>query len=178
MAKTSTQRTRIMRQRRKWEEMTKPDSTYPFLKEPFFKWLERTEGYGDWGSGTLHLDSSQITIPEFLDDTGPHSIDGEVEKIFRDNPEESCFAGFEGSIGRAELLVDDLISAASNFALVINRYKREQINARIQEIEESDLADPDIRKKALADIVRLRKMLERLEKLTRHSTYEYKIKDI
>lgn len=178
MAKSALERKREQLERERKRLRKQPDSTYPFLKEPFFQWLEETDGYGDWSSGTFHLDASQITLPEFEDDSGPRSIDGEVERVWEDNPEEGHYVGFEGSIGRAECLVDDLLAAAACFAQVINRYKKEQINARIIEIEESDLSDPEVKKKAFADIVRLRKMLERLEKMTRQSVYEYKIKDI
>lgn len=178
MAKTALQRKHEQLQREKDHLRKQPDSTYGFLKEPFFEWLKRTEGYGDWSSGTFHLDASQITIPDFNDDSGPHSVDGEVELLWRDEPGESHYAGFEGSLGRAECLVDDLLAAAASFALVINIYKKEQINARITEIEQSDLSDPEVKKKALADIVRLRKMLEHLDKARRISIQEYKIKGI
>ena len=178
MAKSAIERKREQLHRERERLRKLPDGTYPFLKEPFFEWLARTEGYGDWDSGTFHLDASQITIPDFNDDSGPHSAGGEVELVWQDNPEESHYAGFEGSVGRAECLVDDLIAAAASFALVINTFKKEQINNRIKEIEDADLSDLDTKKKALADIVRLRKMLERLDKMTRHSIYEYKIKDI
>ncbi len=178
MAKTALQRKRDQLKRQKEELRLRPDSTYPYLKEPFYKWLDRTEGHGDWHSVEIHCDASRITIDPIVDDSDPHSVDGEVELIWQDRPEESHYAGFKGSIGRAELLVDDLLAAASNIALVINTYKREQIAARIKELEEADLSDPVAKKKAFSDIVRLRKMLERLEKMTRHSVYEYKIKDI
>lgn len=179
MAKSAFQRKQDQLRRDRERMRKQNDSTYPFLKEPFFEWLERTEGYGDWSSGTFHLDASQITIPEFTDDNGPHSVDGEVELVWKDNPEDGYYVGFEGSIGRAECLVDDLIAAASNFAIVINTYKKEQINARITEIENSDLSDPEVKKKALADIVRLRKMLDQLEgKMVRESFHQWKIKGI
>ncbi|TYR29346.1 hypothetical protein FY036_20930 [Mesorhizobium microcysteis] len=178
MAKSALERKRLQLQREQERLRKRDDSTYPFLKEPFFKWLNRTDAYGDWSSGSFHLDASQINVPQFEDDSGPRSVDGHVELLWENEPEEGHYAGFRGSIGRAECMVDDLLAAAASFALAINTYKKEQINARIAETEQSDLSDPDLRKKAFADVVRLRKMLDRLEKMTRTSVYEYKIKDI
>ncbi|WP_336802168.1 hypothetical protein [Kaistia sp. MMO-174] len=178
MALTALQRKQRQIERQREQERLQPDSTYPFLQEPFFEWLKRTEGYGDWDSGTFHLDASRITIPGFDDDSGPCSADGEVELVWKDSPEESHYAGFEGSIGRAECLVDDLLAAASSFALVINSYKREKLKARIAEIEQADLSDLAVKKGALADIVRLQKMLDQLDKQVRRTFPQWKVKGI
>lgn len=178
MAMTAQQRKRKQLDRQREHERLQPDSTYPFLQEPFFEWLKRTEGHGDWDSVMFHLDASRITIPEFDDDTGPSSAGGEVELHWQDNPEESHYAGFEGSIGRAECLVDDLLSAASNLAIVINSYKREKLKARILEIEQADLSDPAAKKNALADIVRLQKILDQLDTRVRWTFSQWKVKGI
>ncbi|MCX5578985.1 hypothetical protein [Kaistia terrae] len=178
MALTALQRKQKQLERQREQERLQPDSTYPFLQEPFFEWLKRTEGYGDWDSGVFHLHASQVTIPDFDDDSGPHSVDGETELHWKDNPEESHYAGFERSIGRAECLVDDLLSAASNFALVINSYKREKLKAKIVEIEQADLSDSAAKKKALADIVRLQKLLDQLDKRVRWTFPQWKVKGV
>ncbi|MCD1634537.1 hypothetical protein K7H91_12215 [Martelella mediterranea] len=178
MAKTATERSREMRRRREQELKLLLDSSYPFLKQPFFEWIGEKRDGGDWEAGLQHFDLSALVRPEFEDDSGPHSIDGEFERGWQDNPADNLYLGYEGSIGRAERLVDDLIGAAHCFASVINRYKKEQITERIKEIEASDLTDPGTRKQALKDIVRLQKMLERLEKQTRHAFPEYQLKGI
>lgn len=175
MAKTALERKRDQLERQEKRLRLLEDGTYPFLKHPFFKWLEENSGRG-WDDGDFHKDASQINFPDFENDSGPHSIDGEVERIGKDDPEADPYAGYAGSIGRAERLVDDLLSLASIYASTINTYKKEELTTRIKEIEDADLSDPDVKKQALADIVRLRKMLERLDKVRRISIQEYKIK--
>lgn len=175
MAKSAAQRKREQIERQREQERLLPDSSYPFLKEPFYAWLERTGAGGDWEAAMFHLDAAALPRPKFDDDRGPYSIDGEVERLKDDNYDP--YAGFEGSIGRAESMVDNLIATASGMAMVINQYKQEELENRIAEIEQSDLSDPKVRKKALADIVRLRAMMDRLrDKMVRVSLYQWKIK--
>ncbi|WP_119254387.1 hypothetical protein [Shinella zoogloeoides] len=177
MAKTALERKREQLNREASRLRLLTESTYPFLKLPFFQWLDENSGQ-EWDNGDLHKDASRIIFPAFEDDSGPRSVDGEVERIGKDDPEADPYAGYAGSIGRAERLVDDLLALASIYANTINTYKKEELTARIKEIEDADLSDPDTKKKALADIVRLRKMLERLDKASRISIPEYKIKGI
>ncbi|TPL75961.1 hypothetical protein [Mesorhizobium sp. B2-3-15] len=173
MAKSAAERKRNQIERQREQERLLPDSTYSFLREPFYAWLERTGAGGDWGSAMQHLDMAALPEPDFVDDRGPYSRRGEFERDSNYDPYE----GFEGSIGRAESMVDNLIAAAAGMAMVINRYKQEELQKRISEIERSDLSDPEVRKKALADIVRLKTMMDRLQdKMIRVSIYQWKIK--
>lgn len=175
MAKSAAQRKREQIERQREQERLLPDSTYPFLKEPFYAWLKRNSDRGDWESAMFHLDAAALPRPEFDDDRGPYSIDDEAELLKDENYDP--YAGFEGSIGRAESMVDNLIATASGMAMVINQYKQEELKKRIAEIEQSDLSNPEVRKKALADIVRLRVMMDRLkDKMVRVSLYQWKIK--
>jgi hypothetical protein len=173
MAKTVRSRVKEFRDRKKQELSTLPDSTYPFLQTPFFEWKE---GQTEWDSAEYHFHAAGYEAPIMNNDSGPRSVDGEVELT----ADGDChpYAGFEGSIGRAEALVDHLIAAATNVAIAINTYKKEEITARIAEIENTDLSNPEVKRKAFADIVRLHKMLERLDRMNRISIYEYKIKGI
>jgi hypothetical protein len=102
------------------------------------------------------------------------------ERIFAERLKDEnydAYAGFEGSIGRAESMVDNLLAAASGIAMVINHYKKEELRKRIAEIEESDLSESGVRKKVLADIVRLKTMMDLLQdKMVRVSLYQWKIK--
>lgn len=82
---------------------------------------------------------------------------------------------YRGSIGRAERMASLLIDAGSNLANLINDYKRKEIAARIHEIETSDLSNPDIRKQAQADIVRLKKMLGQLGKQVRRTFPQWRV---
>lgn len=101
-----------------------------------------------------------------------------MEQVGRDDPENNPYADYRGSLGRAERLVDDLLALASIYANTISTYKKEQLEARITEIEHADLSTPDMKSKAFADVMRLRKMLDQLDKARRISIQEYKIKEI
>lgn len=175
MALSAAERKRNQIERQREQERLLPDGTYPFLKEPFYAWLDRTGAGGDWEAAMFHLDAAALPRPDFVDDRGPYSIDGEVELLKDDNYDP--YAVFEGSIGRAESMVDNLIATASGMAMVINQYKQEELKKRIAEIEQSDLSNPEVRKQALADIVRLKTMMDRLQdKMVRVSLYQWKIK--
>lgn len=175
MAQTPAERKKKERERRKTELIAMSDEAYPHLSEPFSQWLERTEGYGDWSSATFHLDAIGLQHPEFPDDRGPDWMDyGETEHPDDYHP----YAGYKASIGRAEAFVDHMIAAATNMAFVINRYKREQLAAKVRELEAADLTDPEARKQAFDDMVRIRKMLEQLEKMTRVTFHEWHLKGV
>ncbi|MGO4917763.1 hypothetical protein [Pseudogemmobacter sp. W21_MBD1_M6] len=174
MAMTDAQRKKAERQRKEGELRILPDSSYRFLAEPFVEWLERTEGHGDWDSALYHFDAAAMPHPEFDGDKGPVSIDGEVERT-RDETYDP-YAGYERSIGRAESILDHLLAAASNMAIVVNAYKREEFGKRLKELESADLSDPASKKKAFEDVVRLQKMMERLEKMTTIRLHEWKLK--
>ena len=153
-----------------------PDSTYPFLREPFYQWLERTSGGGEWETAMWHFDASGIERPEFNDDGGPHSIDGDIEKLR--TADYDPYAGYDRSIGKMEHLIDNMLASALLLAHIVNDYKSRELRARIAEVEQSDLSDPETRRKALADIVRLQKMLDQLSKQVRRTLPEWKVKGV
>ena len=88
------------------------------------------------------------------------------------------YAGFVGSIGHAEAVIANLIAAAHCMALVVSRYKLEQIRKHIAKIEESDLGNTENRKTALADIVRLTKIREHLGKQTKINFPQWQVKGV
>lgn len=176
MAKSALERKHDQIRRDKAQLRKSEDAAYPYLDTPFFEWLRKSAD--DWENGLFHLDACQMPHPEFEDDRDPQSIDGEVELLGWDDPNEDYYAGFKRSVGRAESLVNELIAAASNFALSINQYKKEMLQKKKSEIELSDLADPEVRKKAFDDIVKIDAMLKRLEKMKRISIYEFQLKGI
>jgi hypothetical protein len=181
MAKSALERKHDQIRREKELLRKSEDAAYPYLSVPFFQWLRDAKHGGDWDNGLFHLDACQMPHPEFKDDRDPQSIDGEVELlgwVGEDDPGSDYYAGYKGSIGRAEALVNDLIAAASNFAISVNRYKKEMLQRRKKEIEDSDLTDPEIRKRAFDDIVRIDAMLKHLEKMKRVSIHEFQIKGI
>jgi hypothetical protein len=176
MAKSALERKHDQIRRDKERLRKSDDVAYPYLSTPFFEWLKIRED--DWQNALFHLDACQMPHPQFDDDRGPQSIDGEVELLGWDDPAQDYFAGYKGSVGRAECLVNELIAAASNFALSINSYKKEMLKKKKAEIEQSDLTDAAARAKAFEDVAKIDAMLKRLEKMRRINVYEFQLKDI
>lgn len=174
MAKTALERKREQIARDRERLSTLPDSTYPFLREPFFEWLNRTEGGGSLSEAEWHFHAMGFELPRFSDDRGPASIDGEIES----GRTADCdpYAGYERSIGRMECLIDNMLASALVLANITNEYKSNELKARIAEIEQSDLSDAETKRKALADIVRLQKMLDQLSKQVRWTFPQWKVK--
>jgi hypothetical protein len=172
MATSPTERKRkqIERDRAAMREL--PDSTYPFLSQPFHEWAANT----DWHGAEHDINAAGMSMPALEDDSGPKSFDGEVEKGA--SKDWHPYPGYQGSIGRAESMVDYLLDALSQMTVAINAYKLEQLNARIVELENADLSAEGARKAALADIVRLTKMKEHLGKTVRISLPQWKVKGI
>jgi hypothetical protein len=163
MALTPAQKQKRYRERLKAREKKAPELTTDFLKQPFNEYLASTHGWEDvW----YPLDWAGIgpdALPAFDSDDDPEH-DPEADGPYR------------GSIGRAERLVGAFLDAATGLATIINRYKREQIEAAIARLEATDVADRRKRKQAIADIVRLNKIRDRLDKQVRWPLPEWKVK--
>jgi len=166
MALTALERKRNQLQRQREAEEKLPDRTYPFLAIPFFKYLVDDP---NWSGIEMAFDMMGLAAPSFDDDSGPKSGTGEPEEF-------SPFEGYQGSIGRAEVMVGQLLDAATELAGIINIYKVAEITARLAELANSDLSDPAAKKQALADIVRLTKIRERLDKRVRWNLPQWKVK--
>lgn len=142
----------------------KPDSE--IFRKPFFEFFkERTDGFSDW---TMYFDMAGLTAPEINDDSDPTSLYGKLEGY-------NSYEGYRRSIGRAEVMMSAMLDGAAELAGIINDYKQKEINDRIAEIEQSDLSNPMARKRALADIVRLKKMLDRLDKPVRWTFPQWRV---
>lgn len=172
MPMTAAERKRKQVERERSEMRQMPDSTYPFLKTPFYRWAPGT----DWDGAAQDINAAGMEMPELADERGPKSLDGTVEQVATDDWHP--FAGYAGSIGQAESMVDYLLDALSQMTVAINIYKVEEITDRIAELEQADLSDPAARKQALADIVRLTKMKEHLSKTVRVSLPQWTVKGI
>lgn len=172
MAKSATERSRELRERERVQLRLMPDSTYPFLKTPFYRWAPGT----DWDGAEHDINAAGMNMPNLTSDVGPASFDGQVEQ--GTTGDWHPFAGYEGSIGQAEAMVDYLLDAVDQMTTAINVYKVEEISDRIAELEQSDLTDPEAKKQALADIVRLTKMKDHLAKGVRVSLPQWKVKGI
>lgn len=175
MANPNAEAQRRWRERQKQKRLDtlkQPDARHdssPFRK-PFF------EAFQDDGNATsvdIALDCAGIEPVLFEDDRGPKSSTGQIEQMAEERGEEA-YLGADNSLGRAEVMVGCLIDAAAELASIINAYKRNEIRLRIAEIEQADLSDPVARKVALAQIVRLNKLMDQLDRQVRWTFKQWK----
>ena len=160
---------RLYRERQKEEEVKASLALTDVFRTPFFEFL------GDFCYGgsdyNIALDLTGIAPPQFDDDRGPehYTLDSGLD------PNDNFFNGAVGSLGRAEVMVGCLTTAAKDMAAKINDYKRAEIKARFAEIEASDLSDPETKKAALKNVTRLNKMLDQLDKQIRLTFPQWKV---
>lgn len=177
MALSPAQKSRAFRERLEQQLRSTQDLTYVYLTEPFHEWLENTGGANaDWDTALFELDSAGLDGIEISDDLGPRSKSGLVELTRRDDDGYDPYAGYGGSIGQMESIIDNLLSAAQTFAMITNRYKLGQLKLKKSEIESLDLSDPEDRKVALAELVKLNKIQEQLQKQIRITFHPWKVK--
>lgn len=145
----------------------KIDTLFPATFHEFFN------DHGDNTTFHMAFDAMGMDAPEFIDNSHPKSLSGEIENIeYGDNP----YRGYTGSLGRAENMIEQLIDAAVSLSGIVNGFKREQLTARLNEIEQADLVDPVTRKAAMSEVVRLNKLLEQLSKPVRWNFPQWKLK--
>ena len=160
---------RLYRERQKAEEVKASLALTDVFRTPFFEFL------GDFCHGgsdfNIALDLTGIETPQFDDDLGPehHTKDMGID------PNYELYEEAKGSLGRAEMMVGCLITAAGDMAAKINDYKRAEIKARLTELEASDLSDPETKRVALKDVTRLNKMLDQLDKQIRRTFPQWKV---
>ena len=176
MAKSALERKREQIERDREALRVMPDTSYPYLRTKFFEWV-RDHPRDVWSNFETEFMAAGFEPPEFKDDSGPRSLDGVHEQLKGDGFDD-LYAGYQGSVGRAESIVDFLLSSAWNLAHMLNEYKVEQIEARIMELEAADFSDPDAKKRALADAVTLTSIRKQLQGQTRYSLPAYKVKGI
>ena len=165
MALSNAEIQKQWRERQKAKRQKATDAASNDLRRPFHAWLAANRV--NWDEFVIPLDIAGIRPPEFEDDRDPSSASGEIDS--------DIYAGKRGSIARAELTVDCLLEAARALAEHVNAYKREEIDARIEEFENANLTDPATRKDALTDIVRLTRARDRLDKQVRYTLPEWKV---
>lgn len=129
--------------------------------------------HGDLSTFDIAFDLMGVPAPQFKDNADPVSRSGEDQIEGGYGDEE---APYRGSLGRAELMMECLKDATVTLSGIINQYKREQITARLNEIEQADLADPATRKAGMDEVVRLNKLLEQLSKPVRWNFPQWKLK--
>ena len=170
MAMTPAEKSRAYRERRKAVRKPKElltgktasileEATHAHLKAPFF---EDAGLEGNYSNVELALALAGIEAPRFEDNQGPteHALEEAIAGV------ENPFPGAQGSIGRAEVMIDCLIDAASEMASIVNSYKRLELQKRISEIYKNDDLTPEHTVEAVSQI---NDQLNKLTKQVRRS---------
>lgn len=172
MALSPAEKQKAYRERQKKEQWFSEDGSYAHLKTPFFEHLADD---ANWSSVTLAFEMLGIEPPSFDDDRGPEQF--AFDHCFGSDEEKAeSFAAYPRSIGRADAMVGILLDAAMELSSIINRYKRDELNARLNEIRERDLSDPIERDRALKDAAEIEKMLGILNKRVRRPMPQWEVK--
>lgn len=164
MAKTSTERMREKKERDEKERRELEDSTYPYLRRPFSDWVNQDWAYAEF---LTPFDLIGSKPPLFDDERGPHEC-----MSLGASEDEDPFPGAKGAVGRAEVIVDYMLDAIWALSDALNRYKREEIEAQLAELETSDETD---KATAIKEAVRLNKMLDQLNKRVRRDFPQWKV---
>lgn len=163
MALSARDRQRESRRRRAEAAKTASDPT-DALSRPSFAEFFNAHPMESFIAETLGSVGAHVA---FADDTDPE-WDQEWEKTGARN---------RGSIGRAERMADALLDSAQALFEIVRDYKQRAIDDAIANLEASDLSDPTARKQALAEIVRLTKMREQLDKTFRRDFPQLRVRE-
>lgn len=165
MSTTSTERMRRKKERELAEHRAAPDSTSPYLRETFSEFLKRE---GNYQNVETALNLAGLDAPLINDERGPEAFALQEAVAGVDNP----FPGSKGALGRAQVIIECLIDAANELANVVNNYERQEIKARLAELESSDTTD---RATAINEAVKLNKILDLLDKRVRKDFPQWKV---
>ncbi len=167
MALSGAEKAKRFRERQKAKEQAalKQPEVGPasYLRQPFDEWLGDRWNDSVIGDFDLAGFDPGVTFP------GKDNADPHYDPSLDDGPNR-------GAIGCAERIVGVFLDAAVELAGRINTFKKQEIKARIAELEAADLTDPAKRKQAMADIVRLTKYRDQLEKQVRWTLPQWKVK--
>lgn len=168
MPKSNAERLREFKARKKDEENIASLTLDDVFKKPFFEHLPR-----DFAEDSAFADNFEfigVPAPEFTDDLGI-----EHHTLYSEDSALQLFQLDRRSLGRAEVMVTALIEAAQDLAGYVADYKRDEIKARLEEIEASDLSEPAAKKAALQEAARLNKMMDQLDKKVRFTFPQWKV---
>jgi hypothetical protein len=172
MALSAKERKQKQLEKERQELARQMDATYPYLKTPFFKQLKNN---GNWSSVELCFELVGIDPPVFEDDRGP--ADFAADECFSTDEERiEAFQCSEKSIGRAEVMVDMMLDAASELSDIINHFKQDELRKRRAELERSDLSEPNRRTEALEAAAEIARLQEELKKNVRRTFPAWRIK--
>jgi hypothetical protein len=173
MALSATERKRKQLERDREYLRKLPESTYPFLAKPYDAWLESE---GDTSDINVPWELMGFESPSFDDNKGPEQYS--IHPFGHQEDMDEIFAGYEGSVGRAEFMVIQLICAAEALSISINQYKRNQLAERLDSLEAEDLSDPDRRKTAFAESALIARLQDELQKNVRYTFPQWIVKGV
>lgn len=179
MALSNAEKVRRYRERQKEQEKIASLTLDNVFALPFFEFWQDGSYQSDLENA---LGLAGLVAPVIEDDQPPeafvlpHIIEG-LGRWVEDDPfgRLEHATSQQGSLPRAEVMLDQYLDAARVLADALNAYKRQEIKARLAEIEASDLSEPDAKKAALQQAARLQKMLDQLDKQVRHTFPQWKV---
>ncbi len=167
MAKSSTERMREKKMRDEKRRRKLADAAAPVLENPFSDWIASDQAYAEF---LTPFDMIGLKPPQFEDERGPEEF---MVPGSSDDPDP--FPGAKGAVGRAEVIADYLLDAVWAITDALNRYKRQEIEARLAELESSNEAD---RATAMKEAVHLNKILDQLNKRVRRDFPQWKVTSV
>ncbi len=165
MALTAAEKQKAYRERELAQRKAAPDSTYPYLRETFSEFLQHE---GNYQNVEIAMALAGIQAPVIEDERDPECFALEEVVAEVDNP----FPGSKGALGRAQVLIECLLDAANELANVVNKYERQEVEARLAELENSDNVD---RATEINKAVKLNKILDLLNKRVRRDFPQWKV---
>lgn len=166
MALSNTEKVRRYRERqraKKQDELKQPTPRSDLFRTAFFEFFPVDEQVSSQYCQSLELAGIHPVL--FEDDTGPESSTLDDIPAEPEGSEYSVFGDSKGSsLGKAEVVISCLLSAATDLAAAVNGYKLSELRKRIAEIEAQDLSEPEAKRAAFAKMHDLTKMLEDLDK--------------
>ncbi len=169
MALTATERKRIQREREKAQSEENKrkggDDAADLYRMPFSEFAQEDANIGECH---MYMALAGMELPTFDDERDPEEfvID---RAAFGDEP---LFGEARGALGRAEVMIGCLMDTVQTLAAAVNLYKRNEILARLAELEQSAEVD---RATAMQEAVRLNKILDLLSKQVRSNLPQWKI---
>ncbi len=173
MRKTAAEYQKEYRARKKAAKNSAPDISRGFVQRPISDFRSNLFSPGlDRFEFIENFVPFGLQFPEgFFDEKHTYDVDDLVGAELR-------FSG-RPLLERLEGLAGAFLDAAMELHQTINEFKLAEIDARISEIENADLSEPEARAKALRDIVALQEVKSQLDgKSFRRSFAEIAVKDL
>lgn len=168
MALTNAEKVKRYRERQKQATLARATTDPKIFRSAFCE----SAASAEWDFGRTMLEMVGISAAPIHDDSDPEFMSMVVAGI-RDS--EPNLESYKRSLGRAELTLDHILEATTRMAKAISNFKRDEIDARISEIQQSDLSDSAVKKQAFADMAKLQKMRDQLDKQVRSTFPQWKV---